>query len=223
MTDTSDEKDRLALERERLEIEKLKIEVERERVSLLESLNGVEEWNRTNGHSVVDRRIVRLADAIDDESVGRTRSELYDLSRLFPGQPLTLDINSPGGGVHAGLELFGVIRELSSEGHQMITIISGHAASMGGVIAQAGDVRRIRRHSYLHLHEVSSGMIGKGSDIQDAADYCDKLTRDLVKIYAERAGKKRVTAEWIYDKISRREWWLSAEEAKRYGFVDEII
>lgn len=231
MSDTTDdearsillEKDRLSLERERLELKKLATEVEKERVELLEAFNRVEEWNKTNGHSVTDRRIVRLANVIDDDSVGSARAELYDLSRLYPGEPLILDINSPGGGVHAGLELFGVLRELSGEGHKIVTVISGHAASMGGVIAQAGDVRQIRKHSYLHIHEVSYGSIGKGSEIQDAADYCEKLTRDMAKIYADRAKKRGVTANWIYEKISRREWWLNAEEALEYRFVDEII
>jgi ATP-dependent protease ClpP protease subunit len=217
------EKDRLSLERERLELKKLVTEVEKERVELLEAFNRVEEWNKTNGHSVTDRRIVRLADVIDDDSVGTARAELYDLSRLYPGESLILDINSPGGNVHAGLELFGVVRELSTEGHQIITRISGHAASMGGVIAQAGDVRQIRKHSYLHIHEVSYGSIGKGSEIKDAADYCEKLTRDMTKIYAERSNKRRVTSDWIYSKIIRQEWWLNAEEALENGFVDAII
>lgn len=206
-----------------LELEKLRLEVEKERVELLEALNRVEEWNRVNGHSVTERKIVRLAEAIDDETVGVARAELYDLSRLYPGQDLILDINSPGGGVHAGLELFGVLRELSGEGHKVITRISGHAASMGGVIAQAGDVRQIRQHSYLHLHEVSYGMIGKGFEIQEAAEYTDKLTRDLMRIYAERSPKRRITADWVYDRVSRKEWWLDSKEALEHGFIDEII
>lgn len=210
-----------------LELEKLRLEVQKERVELLEALNRVEEWNRVNGHSVTERKIVRLADVIEDESVGIARAELYDLSRLYPGETLILDINSPGGGVHAGLELFGVLRELSGEGHKIITRISGHAASMGGIIAQAGDIRQIRKNSYLHIHEVSYGSIGKGSEIKDAADYCEKLTRDMTGIYADRAkkvkGRSAKSANWIYDRIARQEWWLNAEEAVEYGFVDEII
>lgn len=206
-----------------LELEKLRVEIQKEQVELLKALNDIRDHEIKTGYSVINRRIVRLADEISDETVGDAREKLYDLSRLYPDQSLILDINSPGGGVHPGLELFGVLRELSGEGHQIITRISGHAASMGGVIAQAGDVRQIREHSYLHLHEVSSGAIGKMSGIKDAADYADKLTKDLMKIYANRSQNPDVTPEWMYEKVIRNEWWLDATEALERGFVDEII
>jgi ATP-dependent protease ClpP protease subunit len=92
---------------------------------------------------------------------------------------------------------------------------------MGGLIAQAGDVRQIRRHSWLHIHEASAGAWGKASDMKESAEYIERITRDMAEIYANRGAVK--SAQEIYDRIERREWWLSAEEALAEGFVDEIV
>lgn len=207
-------------EKAQLEVEELRVKVEKERVELLEALNRLEDWNKATGYSVINRRVVRMTAPIDDDSVGMVRQELYDLARLYPDQSLTLDINSPGGSVAAGLELYGVLRELSGEGHQIITRIGGEACSMGGVVAQAGDLRQIRKHSYLHLHEASWGSIGKASEMKESAEHIEKITRDLCAIYAE---KGTMDADAIYDRIHRREWWMSADEALSVGFVDEIV
>lgn len=211
----------LAAEKIKLEVEKLRVEVEKEQVELLEALNRVRDWEIKTGYSVINRRVVRLTAGIDDDTVGEARAELYDLARLYPGQPLTLDINSPGGSVFAGMELFGVLRELSADGHQIITRIGGHGASMGGILLQAGDVRQIRKNSYLHIHEVSSGAIGKASEMMESAVFAEKLTREIAEIFASRGAVK--TANEIYDRMVGKEWWMNAEEALAEGFVDEIV
>lgn len=165
-------------------------------------------------------RVARLTGAVDEESVAATREQLYALSERYPGESITLDINSPGGSVPDGMELFGIVRELSNSGHSMITRISGQACSMGGIIAQAGDVRQIREGSYLHLHEASWGSVGKAHKMREDAEHVEKITRDIAKIYSRRAN---MSVDEIYDRMHRHEWWLDADEALAIGFVDEIV
>jgi ATP-dependent protease ClpP protease subunit len=164
---------------------------------------------------------VYLSGGVDDNFVSDAREKIRKaLSRGGAGCELVIDINSPGGSVFSGLDLFGYIREVSSKGHKVTTIASGYCASMGGVLIQAGDVRAIRKDSYLHLHEAGSMSAGKAADLLDEAQLLVRLTEQMVRIYAERT---KMPYQAIYDRITRQEWWLSAEEALEAGFVDVVI
>lgn len=167
-----------------------------------------------------DVEVVYLSGEVSDEMVAYGRDKLYKIMKRSPGCDIVVDINSGGGSVFAGLDLFGVIREASKRGHKVTTIASGFTASMGGVLLQAGDVRQIREDSHLHLHEALAGGQGNASDLTDVAELLTRLTRQMVEIYARRSI---LTADAIHDRIKRQDWWLSAEEALAVGFVDEII
>lgn len=217
---------RTAEERE-IDLEKSKVELESARIKLateqlehdqkaheFQVLKLQEEFDLLTLHTA------RLAGPVDAETVGKARTELYALSAAYPDADLTLDINSGGGSVTDGMELYGIIRELSRNGHHMITRISGIAASMGGVLAQAGDTRQIREGSYLHLHEAAWGSSGKAHEMKEAAEYVEKISKDISKIYAKRS---KMSAAEIYDRFHRREWYLDCKEALKVGFVDEIV
>ena len=171
-------------------------------------------------YTVLVQKTVRLAGVVDPDSVNKARTELYHLSATNPGEPLLFDINSPGGSFYDGMELYGIVRELSNAGHHMTTRISGYACSMGGVLAQAGDTRQIREGSYLHLHEASYGVIGKAHEMREAAEQTEKITHDMARLYAKRSA---LSADEIYENLHRKEWWLNAEEAFEIGFVDLIL
>lgn len=216
-----------SIEKTLLEVEKAKIDLSVSRMDLLlketELRKNEHELNLQylqEGYEMMHLKVARLGGPVNEDTVEKARVELYTLSRLFPGQPLTLDINSPGGSVSDGMELYGIVKELSKAGHQMITRISGEACSMGGVIAQAGDHRQIREGSYLHIHEASWGAIGKASEMRESADHVEAISRDIAKIYAK---KSTMTADEIYERMLRREWWMGAEEALKLGFVDEVV
>lgn len=157
---------------------------------------------------------------VDEASVDWARTQVLAYSRMYPGEPLTFEINSPGGSVFDGYDLFGVLREAAGNGHQITTRISGCAGSMGGILAQAGDVREIRRHSYLHLHEAASRAWGKASAVGDAHKLIELMSRQAALIYAERSS---LSAEEIFARMERREWYLTDEEAHKIGFVDRIV
>ena len=163
---------------------------------------------------------VYLTGVVDAQFVALGRKKLYKIMQTFPGSEIIVDINSPGGSIFEGLDLFGVIREASKKGQKVTTVASGFCASMGGVLLQAGDVRQIREDSHLHLHEALSMAGGNSSEIADAAALLEKLTRQMVEIYARKSS---LTADEIHDRIKRQDWWLTAEEALAVGFVDEVI
>ena len=164
---------------------------------------------------------VYLTGGVDEDFVSNAREEIRKaISRGGPGCGLVLSINSGGGSVFDGLDLFGYIREVSDSGHKVTTVASGYCASMAGVLVQAGDVRQIRKDSYIHLHEAASMGQGKASELSDQAQLLERLTKQLLQIYADRSV---LTYDEIFEKVNRQEWWLSAREALEVGFVDEII
>jgi ATP-dependent protease ClpP protease subunit len=163
---------------------------------------------------------------VSGASVERARARIKAWHQINPDAAYELVINSGGGEVFAGFDLMDVIEEAREQGHLIVTRIAGVAASMAGVLAQMGDERIIGRHSWLHLHEVSSGSMGKASDIKDTADRVEALTRQICEVYAARAAHtdapNKMTADEIFDWITRQERWCSAQDALERGFVDRI-
>lgn len=158
-------------------------------------------------------------DPVNWETVRVAILKLNELSRRFPNKPLTVTLNSPGGTVLPGLALFDHIRELSKRGHKMIVKVRGMAASMGGILLQAGDLRVIGPEAMVLIHEVSAGTAGKVSEMQDRVDFSKRLWQKCAKLLA---NKSKLSAQEIMEKADRRDWWLDAEQAKELGFADEI-
>jgi ATP-dependent Clp endopeptidase proteolytic subunit ClpP len=178
------------------------------------------------------KRLAALAEADDmmngcytfyqgvmDDSVRPALQDLNKLSRLNPGKPLTITLNSPGGSVLAGLALYDHIRELSARGHHVTVKVRGMAASMGGILLQAGDKRVVGPEALVLIHEVAAGTQGKVSEMQDRVNFSRKLWDKLAVILAKRS---KMSAEEIQEKAHKFDWWLDAEEALALGFADEI-
>jgi len=156
---------------------------------------------------------------VTDETVTAALVELDRISRMNPGAPITITLNSPGGLVNTGLALYDHIRELSARGHHMTVKVRGMAASMGGVMLQAGDTRVIGPRAMLMIHEPSGGTIGKLHDMEDRIAVTRRLWDMLADILAERST---MTADELIEKTKKFDWWLSAEEAVEQGFADQI-
>lgn len=140
-------------------------------------------------------------------------------SRKKPASPITLVFNSPGGSVFEGLALYDFIKDLRSRGHHVTTKSVGMAASMGGVLLQAGDERVMGSNAFMLIHEVSAGQMGKVSDLEDALEFTQRLQDKLLGILAERST---MTTAQIKRKWKKKDWWLDANEALELGFVDRI-
>lgn len=140
-------------------------------------------------------------------------------TRKRPGSDITIVFNSPGGGVFEGLALYDFLRDLRSRGHKLTTKSVGMAASMGGVLLQAGDERIMGPNAYMLIHEVSSGSMGKVSEMEDALEFTNRLQEKLLDILSERSS---LTKAQIKRKWKKKDWWLDAQEALELGFIDRI-
>lgn len=156
---------------------------------------------------------------VDEDSVKDCISVLSLWSRRNPGEDFTITFTSPGGYVADGLALYDFIQELKHRGHHVTTVGLGWAASMGAVLLQAGTHRVVGPNSYIMIHEVSGGAIGKSSKLKDAAKWAEELTDRLAGILAANTN---VTKEEILTRSDRRDWFIWPEEALQLGFVDEI-
>lgn len=144
---------------------------------------------------------------------------LDNWSRRYVGEPISLTFDSPGGSVFDGLHLYDFIQDLRRRGHRVTTRTQGMAASMGGILLQAGDHRTISRNGFILIHEVSTRAGGKLTDLEDETALIKRLQEKCISILA---SKSTMTVATITKRMCRRDWWLDAEESLRLGFVDEV-
>lgn len=158
---------------------------------------------------------------VGEQSVKSCIEDLDKWSRRDPGCDFTLILNTPGGDVIDGLALYDFITQdlRENRGHKVTTVARGYAASMGGILLQAGDERLIGKNAYVLIHEVSSGAIGKVSELEDEFKFTKRLQERLVCILAERStlNESEIKKRW-----RRKDWWISSDEATELGFADRI-
>jgi ATP-dependent Clp endopeptidase proteolytic subunit ClpP len=159
-------------------------------------------------------------DGVSEESVKPCLAELSKWSRRFPGKDMTIILNSPGGSVIAGLALYDYILKLRADGHHVTVVCLGMAASMGGILLQAGDKRVIGKYSQVLIHEVASGTVGKIWAQDDTLSFSKSLWAQLSEILAERS---KLTVAQVRARALRKDWWLTSTEAIELGFADEIL
>lgn len=161
---------------------------------------------------------------INDATVDNFVDWLEDRHLRFPSADLTVYLNSPGGSVFAGFVAMDAIREARTAGHKVTAKVTGMAASMAGVVAQAATERLIGVNSELMLHSVSNFQFGnfKTFDVQDQAKFMERLTRKLMEAYADRSEKWSDKVDELFARVNgeRRDWWLTATEAVEEGFMD---
>ncbi len=156
---------------------------------------------------------------VDDSSVTTCMEMLSFWSRTDPQCAIELVFNSPGGGVLAGLALFDFIRDLREKGHHITTHTLGHAASMAGILLQAGTTRVMGKEAWILIHEISFGAVGKIGEIEDTTEWVKKMQKRILNIFAERS---KMTAVQIEKKWKRTDWWLDSDQALELGLIDEV-
>ncbi|MCA1745425.1 MAG: ATP-dependent Clp protease proteolytic subunit, partial [Bacteroidales bacterium] len=126
--------------------------------------------------------------------------------------------NSPGGSVHAGLGIYDTMQYISSD---VATICTGMAASMSAVLLTAGakGKRSALRHSRIMIHQPMGGAQGQSTDIEITTREIVKLRKELYTIIAEHSGNTFKKVE----KDSDRDFWMTSEEAKAYGMIDDVL
>ncbi|MHA7111113.1 ATP-dependent Clp endopeptidase proteolytic subunit ClpP [Sunxiuqinia elliptica] len=163
-------------------------------------------------------RIIFLGTPIDDYIANIIQAQLLFLESTDPGKDIQIYFNSPGGSVHAGLGIYDTMQYISPD---IATICTGMAASMGAVLLTAGTKgkRSALKHSRIMIHQPMGGAQGQASDIEITAREILKLKKELYDIIAKHS-------ENPYDQVEKdadRDYWMTSEEAKEYGMIDDIL
>lgn len=167
---------------------------------------------------LLKERIIFLADEVNDVTASLVIAQLLFLDAEDPGKDIFLYINSPGGSVSAGMGIFDTMNYIKSD---VCTICVGMAASMGAFLLAAGakGKRYALPNSTVMIHQPLGGAQGQASDIKIHADHIIKTREKLNKILSERTGKPLEQVE----KDTDRDNFLTADEAKQYGLIDEVM
>ncbi len=163
-------------------------------------------------------RIIFLGVPIDDTVANIIQAQLLFLESVDSSKDIQIYLNTPGGSVYAGLGIYDTMQYIAPD---VATICTGMAASMGAVLLCAGaeGKRTALTHSRVLIHQPMGGAEGQASDIEITAREIQKLKKELYDIIAKHSKQ-------TYDKIwqdADRDYWMTAEEAKNYGMIDEIL
>ena len=163
-------------------------------------------------------RIIFLGTQVDDYTANVIQAQLLYLDSADPGKDISIYLNSPGGSVYAGLGIYDTMQFISSD---VATICTGIAASMAAVLLTAGakGKRSALKHSRVMIHQPMGGAQGQASDIEITAREIQKLKKELYTIIAEHSGNPFERIEQDSD----RDYWMTAQEAKEYGMIDEVL
>jgi len=163
-------------------------------------------------------RIIFMGIAIDDYVANIIQAQLLFLESVDATKDIQIYLNTPGGSVYAGLGIYDTMQYISPD---VATICTGMAASMGAVLLCAGakGKRSALKHARVMIHQPSGGAEGQASDIEITAREIQKLKKELYEIIAVHSNQ-------TYDKVwmdSDRDYWMTSNEAKEYGLIDEIL
>lgn len=167
---------------------------------------------------LLENRIVFMIGEINQASAARVMMQMLYLENQKRGQEINFYINSPGGAVDDTLAIYDTMRFMSSP---VATYCLGRAYSGGAVLLTAGTKGRrfILPHAKVMIHQPYGGVTGQAEDIRIQAEQIIKMKTELNKILAHHTGKE--TAQILRD--AERDKYFSAEEAKNYGLVDEVL
>ncbi len=163
-------------------------------------------------------RIIFLGVPIDDYVANIIQAQLLFLESADPSRDIQIYLNTPGGSVYAGLGIYDTMQYIKPD---VATICTGMAASMGAVLLCAGEKgkRTALPHSRVLIHQPMGGAQGQASDIEITAREILKLKKELYEIISKHSGQTFKKIE----KDSDRDFWMTAEEAKKYGMIDEVL
>jgi ATP-dependent Clp protease protease subunit len=163
-------------------------------------------------------RIVFLGTEVNDQVANAIIAQLLFLQMEDPKKDIHLYINSPGGSVTAGLAIYDTMQFMTCD---VNTYCIGMAASMGAVLLAAGTrgKRFALPNSDIMIHQVSGGARGTASDVERTVEFMFKLKKRLIRILSDHTGKSEEQVKLDSD----RDYYMSAQEAKDYGLVDEVV
>ena len=162
-------------------------------------------------------RIIFLGTEVNDYTANVIQAQLLYLDSVDSDRDISIYLNTPGGSVYAGLGIYDTMQFVKSK---VATICTGMAASMGAVLLVAGEqgMRAALPHSRVMIHQPLGGIQGQASDIEITAREILKLKDELYQIISDHSGQ---TVEKIRQDADR-DYWMTAEEALKYGMIDKV-
>jgi ATP-dependent Clp protease protease subunit len=163
-------------------------------------------------------RIIFLGVPIDDYVANIIQAQLLFLESADSKKDIQIYLNTPGGSVYAGLGIYDTMQYIAPD---VATICTGMAASMGAILLCAGTKgkRTALKHSRILIHQPMGSAEGQASDIEITAKEIQKLKKELYDIISFHSGQS--TKKILKD--ADRDYWMTSEEAKKYGMIDEIL
>jgi len=156
---------------------------------------------------------VRIYDEVSPWGI--TAEDFVRELRALDVDTIRLRMNTPGGLVFDGVTIYNALRDHKAAVH---VTVDGFAASIGSVIAMAGDTVTMNRGSHMMIHDASGGVLGNASEMREFADVLDKLSQSIAGIYADRAGGTADT----WRALMLKETWYTAEEAVAAHLADTV-
>lgn len=163
-------------------------------------------------------RIIFLGGPIDDDVANSVVAQMLFLEMEDPESDIMLYINSPGGSIAAGMAIYDTMRYLKCE---VSTLCVGMAASMGAFLLSGGakGKRKSLPHAEIMIHQPLGGAQGQATDIKIQAEHIIRIKKTMNELLSEHTGKPLKTIE----RDAERDFYMTAEQAKEYGLIDEII
>lgn len=161
--------------------------------------------------NTVEQAIATMTMWSRQDAASRGAAEPCDMAVTF---------NSPGGDIIAGIALFDFLLELRRTGHHLTTTAQGIAASMAGILLQAGTLRQMGKESWVLIHQASFGTQGSFGQVEDRVEWVKKVQERIINIFADRSllSKKTIEKNW-----QRKDWWLDSDECLKLGIVDKVL
>ncbi len=176
-------------------------------------------------------RVYRYTDQVTASSTEKCLEQLTTWRRIDEAEgesksPIEIIFTSPGGSIYDGFVLFDAIQDLRRSGWRVDTGTYGMAASMAGVLLQAGDTRWVAQSAWVLIHRASFGAMGSTDDIEDMVERIEGLEARIIDIFVQRAentgSAKPVTSRMIKRNWKRKDWWIDADACLALGIVDEV-
>ena len=209
------QKQKVLLQKEELALEQSKVEYELKKIQLDDKLDFI------NRKEASDERnfLYRFNDKVSKDTVRHCMETLTEWHRLDSECAIEIIFSSPGGSIIDGFELFDFLQDLRNKGHHLTTGTLGYAASMAGVLLQAGDIRWVGQQAWIMIHRAAFGAWGKTYEIEDEVKFIQRIEERILAIFTSRSNltKNKIKRNW-----DRKDWWISADEALTMNLVDEI-
>ena len=221
---SKEELDKIRAETRKIEAEIRKVEADAmaaenyARLRKIEADKKEQDWRREKADDK-ENMVYRYNTVVDKTYVNDCMTKLTQWSRRHPECDIEIIFSSGGGSIVDGFVLFDFIQELRARGHKVTTGSLGMAASMAGILLQAGDHRWMGHQAWMMIHRAAFGIMGKTFEIEDHTAWIKRIEARILDIFEKRSSLTRVKIKRNWD---RKDWWISSDEALTLGLIDEI-